>query len=227
MYSAVAGAAGASLVSGGAAEAEPVAWSPPEGLPVVIDESNTYYSIDLDGDGSADVNVWSDNAYGGTFAFSWPWDSANQLYRANTSYVWDDDKYFYVRRVEGRRTIGWETFRGIENDRSATTYLHVGGGDDPNYGGAWYLPYTAFQGSPGYVAIRLNKVVDIYAQAYFGYLRIIVNDEGDTLTLLGGAYDDQSNRAIETPEPGALASLAASALTLAGLRRRARRRSRK
>jgi hypothetical protein len=119
-----------------------------------------------------------------------------------------------VRRLEGGQRINSNTFAGT----TVTSYgseIHAEGG-----GSYDSLPYTAFQGGAGYLPIQLHEQVELNPGEFYGFLRVIVNDAGDELSILDGAYDDVRYRAINTPEPGALASLAASALTLAALRRR-------
>jgi hypothetical protein len=93
--------------------------------------------------------------------------------------------------------------------------------------GYTYALLYEFVDATGFAGVRFN----IGGQAHFAWLRIAVSDDGDSITVIDWAWEDQPNVAVQAgampaapePPPAALTGLGLLALGAAGVQHRRRR----
>ncbi len=198
-------------------------FDPAEGLPIVIDTSNTTDNrvyIDLDGDADNDFSIYYYDGYG-----------ENQTYGGG--FVIDGSNYNAVQY-----TYFYGYNRATRND--LTEYVSVSRYTDrfPDFrsGGPTIIDaaevtvntpaYTPFRDKPGFLGLMLTEAYNV--GGFAGTLKVVVNSSGTELTILKGAYrtDDYDLRlddgyllsdSFESPPasdyfPSALGNLAAGSV---------------
>jgi hypothetical protein len=122
------------------------------------------------------------------------------------------------------RTATGATTLGVPFVANLSSGAQVGPGTTNFALGSTYATLGYFVGTTGFAGVRFN----IAGQPHYSWLRISVTPNGETITVIDWAYEDQANTGINAgaiPEPssGSLTALGLLALGAHGVRHRRRR----
>lgn len=187
-------AAGAGVLVSPLTMADGFEFTPPGGLPIVIDTTTTSVDpleVDLDGDGFDDYEIFYETGYGGGFVIR-PLDLTPGVGAPAVQVVRDEDPVQF--------TGVWRALRSDPTEYIAVDDSAIDGngnsyGDyrsfervfiDSDGDGGELSAYTPFRDNPGFLGLSLGT--PSFNGGYASTLQVELNSDGSQLTILGGFY---------------------------------------